>query len=93
MSGKLPFYADCVHWSRRLLPVLNQLIDNGREISRATFLRRADADASLIPAWDHYIRYYAYRGVYWYDHSAIEHVFARPEQITELLHEAEAAEA
>lgn len=81
-ARKLPYFSNCVNWSERLLPALNLLIDEGEEIGRDGFLASADADADAVPDWDWHIRYFRYGdGIYWYVHSAIEHVFAEPESI------------
>lgn len=81
-ARKLPYFSNCVNWPERLLPALNLLIDEGEEIGRDGLLASAAADADAVPDWDWHIKYFRYGdGIYWYVHSAIEHVFAEPESI------------
>jgi hypothetical protein len=96
----LPFFRTCTDWPvPTFMPALRYLIDNGQEISRSTFLRNVDREAmaewedrlgydprGLHMSKDPYVSYYRLRefNIYWFDHSRIEHVFARPESIEAL---------
>lgn len=91
LSRKLLFFSDCVGWPQELLPALEFLIDKGEEIDREELLERVDIEdaENSVPKWDWHIRYYRYGdGIYWYDHSAIEHVYAEPESIGDVQRKA-----
>lgn len=89
---KIPYYSSCVDWPPPKLDALHTLCDNGREIKLATFKRHADLSnvGNLFGAKlddvlkDRCTRFYAYRGVYWFEWSAIEFVYATPEQIAKM---------
>ena len=71
---RLPFYSDCVGWPRDKLPTLIHLVDEGEEITRATFFRYIDK--ATIPAeWYPHRRYWGHNfyrmprfNIYWYTH-------------------------
>lgn len=46
----------------------------------------------MIPKRDWHIQYFRYGDVYWFVHSAIEHVFAEDESIGAIQRAAEAAD-
>lgn len=95
MIRKLPFYSDCVGWPRHRLGALNAIVAASRNISRKTFmakvdpLQRAEIEAALgydrdFPITrDWHVGYHSMpsTGIYYLTHSAIEYVFATPEQI------------
>jgi hypothetical protein len=93
--SKLPYFSSCVNWPEGLLPALGLLIDEGKEIGKREFLSRADADPNEFPRMYHSdFRYFRQgRDVYWFTHSAIEHVFAERESIRAVQRAAEAAQA
>jgi hypothetical protein len=92
-AAKLPYFSSCVNWPREFLPALGLLIDEGKEIGKRQFLSRADADPNDFPKKYHAdFRYFCYapHDVYWFTHSAIEHVFAEDESIRAVQRAAEA---
>lgn len=93
-ASKLPYFSNCVNWPKELLPALGLLVDEGEEVGKREFLSRADADPSDFPRKYHAdFRYFRYdRDVYWFTHSAIEHVFAEGESIRAIQRAAEAAD-
>lgn len=86
---KLPLYSTCVNWPQGKLEVLGFIIDEGEEITRDTLLKKADVEDpdEAMPDWDYHIGYYKVSGwpIYYFVHSAIEHVFATEKSIEELM--------
>jgi len=94
----LPFFSTCVNWPRELMPALTYLIENGQDLSRTSFLRNVDKEA--MKDWEEGLGYgkwlrmkddYAVSyerlkdwPVVWFNHSAIEHVFAEQNTIERL---------
>lgn len=91
---RLPFFSDCVNWPPIEQDVLTALCNNGQEIARETFLRRIDratftgnlfgATLAFTLLHDRCTHFYSYKGIYWFEWSAIEYVFASPSQIVKL---------
>lgn len=70
------------------MPALMYIIDNGDQITRDKFLRMVDFgedENETIPKWDYHIQYeHLGNDIYWFIHSAIEHVYATEESIQQL---------
>lgn len=85
------FYSNCVAWQIDKVDILNQIIDNSKNITRATFLKhinRSDLkkiesnlgyNKNLRMSKDYHVRYHSSKlngeMVYYFTHSAIEWVF------------------
>ncbi len=86
---RLPFFSSCVDWPEQYNLALDFIAHGGENISREEFLRNVEFEGSadeVIPAWDYHIQYekLPQRSVFWFVHSAIEHVFADERDIAEL---------
>ena len=91
----LPYFGACKSWPAEKLAALEWICENGVEIDRATFLGRVAP--SKLRSWEKVLGYRNGRSMvddwhvryqrspdgmaYWFVHSAIEYVFARPETI------------
>ncbi len=95
---KLPFFSDCVHWPASRLETLSLLCEHGKEITKGSFLRHVELEhcnadffgghlRDVLKDW--YTRFYSYKGVYWFEWSAIEYVFATADQLDTLAAAAE----
>lgn len=86
ISQQLCFWGSCVDWPEQYIDALHYLVDNGRKTTRDIFLlhvKMSPEDAEqYIPDGDWHIQYYHLGpDIWWYVHSAIEHVFATEESI------------
>lgn len=95
---KRPYFCNCVSWSPDQMPALEALIDRGEEIQRSEFLQLVNPadqkkietglgyDRHLKMEEDWHVRYFRdpVSGIPFFVHSAVEHVFARPEEIDAL---------
>jgi hypothetical protein len=104
---RLPYFHSCVGWPPDSLKALMRLIERRQDVSRRKLVANVDSasrrelEADLgygrhFPiVRDFYVRYgmEPQSGVYFIVHSAIEHVFATPEQIEALQAAALADEA
>lgn len=95
-----PFYNNCVGWLEEEMPALEHLIENREEITLAQFETMIDPAAwrelvedlgygrmGLQIEDDYHVRFYSdpKTGIPFMVHSAIEYVFAKPEEISGLL--------
>ncbi len=87
----MSFYNDCVNWFSRDVPALCEMVDNGIEITRKTFLKYINKlnlqeieqglgyDNHFKMSQDYHVSYYKgkLRGriAVWFVHSSIEYVF------------------
>jgi hypothetical protein len=84
-ATKLQFFCNCVGWPQKYMDALHYICDEGEEITRDEFLKHADVFCDedqtvddVLPPKDWGISYYKLSGfdLYYFIHSAIEHVFA-----------------
>jgi len=100
MSERRPFYCECVSWREEEMPVLEHLIDVGEEITLDQFSKLVDEEAwcdmkasmgygqgGMKIADDYHVRFKRdpESGIPFMVHSAIEYVFATPDEVEDLL--------
>lgn len=95
---KLPFYNNCVGWEQADMGLLHELIDESEDCTRSTFLKRIAPDTfkeierslgynhnfKMKDDWHVQYKHHPLSGAYFMVHSAIEYVFAGPEEIEKL---------
>lgn len=95
---KLPFFNNCVNWEQKDMALLHELIDESNACTRSVFLKRMDPDSfkemerslgynqnvKMKDDWHVQYKHHPLSGAYFLVHSAIEYVFAGPEEIEKL---------
>lgn len=99
MSTRKPYYCNCVAWARPDLALLEELIEEGDDITYRDFASLVNKDelremernlgygrTGLQMSEDYHVRYKLHRetGIPFAIHSAVEHVFATPRDIERL---------